>query len=135
MVCPSQNYVHSIQEFSSNGFSPHRRKTFHVHVFSGIPLTDPNFYATITKDKLAHVFRSDSEYEIPLIEERLQVIQEAGKVLLEKYHGKVENVMKACDKRAQTLLKIVTTDFPSYRYTVKLVLAITAIKQPPVVSS
>lgn len=83
---------------------------------AGIPLTDPNFYATITMDKLAHVFRSDSDYDIPLLEERLQVIHEAGKVLLQKYDGSFENVIKQCDKSAQSLLKLVTQDFPSYRY-------------------
>lgn len=84
--------------------------------FSGIPFTDPAYYASITKDQLAHVLRSDSDYEMPLFEERLQVIQEAGKVLLQKFDGTFENVIKECDKSAQNFLEIVTRNFPSYRY-------------------
>ena len=49
---------------------------------NGIKLTDPNFYADITKEKLADVLKSDSQYEIPLLEERVQVLQEAGRKLL-----------------------------------------------------
>ena len=90
-------------------------------IISGIPITDPNFYATISHDKLAHVFRSDTDYEIPLLEERLQSIQEAGKVLLKKYEGKFENVIKQSEKSAQALLRTITQEFTSYRYTVYIV--------------
>ena len=33
-------------------------------------------------DQLKHVFRSESDTEIPLLDERLKVLNEAGKVLL-----------------------------------------------------
>ena len=82
---------------------------------TGIPLTDPKFFATVTKEQLSHILRSDSEYPIPLLDERLDVINEAGKVLMEKYGGSFANVIAKCDKSAQTLLKLVVSDFPSYR--------------------
>lgn len=82
---------------------------------SGIPFTDPAYYASITKDQLAHVLRSDSDYDMPLFEERLQVLQEAGANLLQKFGGTFENVIKECDKSAQNFLEIVTRNFPSYR--------------------
>ena len=50
---------------------------------NGIPLTDPNYYATITKEKCAEILKSDSEYDIPMFEERFDVLREAGKKLLE----------------------------------------------------
>ncbi|WAR19835.1 QSPP-like protein, partial [Mya arenaria] len=80
-----------------------------------IPLTDPKYFASITKDQLAHVLRSDSSTEIPMFEERLEVLREAGTVMMEKYGGKFVNVIKKCENSAQSLLKIVTDDFPSYR--------------------
>ena len=82
---------------------------------TGIPLTDPQYFATITKEQLAHILRSDSDYPIPLPDQRLDVIREAGKVLMERYDGDFANVIAKCDKSAQNLLKLVVTDFPSYR--------------------
>ncbi|KAH3850687.1 queuosine salvage protein-like [Dreissena polymorpha] len=81
----------------------------------GIPFTDPHFYATITRDKLEHVLRSDSKQTIPLLDERLQVLQEAGKVLLQKFDGSFVNVIRLCEKSAQTLVQMIVENFPSYR--------------------
>ena len=50
---------------------------------NGINITDANFYAEITEKKLAEILKSDSDIPIPLLEERLAVLREAGKVLLE----------------------------------------------------
>nr|XP_022300383.1 UPF0553 protein C9orf64-like [Crassostrea virginica]XP_022300384.1 UPF0553 protein C9orf64-like [Crassostrea virginica]XP_022300385.1 UPF0553 protein C9orf64-like [Crassostrea virginica] len=82
---------------------------------NGINITDANFYAEITEKKLAEILKSDSDIPIPLLEERVAVLREAGKVLLEKYDGKFSNCVKACNKSAQTLLQSVVRDFPSYR--------------------
>lgn len=50
---------------------------------NGINITDANFYAEITEKKLAEILKSDSDIPIPLLEERVAVLREAGKVLLE----------------------------------------------------
>ena len=39
----------------------------------GIPFTDPEYYRKISKEKLTYIFRSDSAYQMPLIEDRLEV--------------------------------------------------------------
>lgn len=80
-----------------------------------VNITDANFYANITEKKLAEILKSDSDTPIPLLEERVAVLREAGKVLLEKYEGKFFNCVKACNKSAQSLLQLVVKDFPSYR--------------------
>ena len=49
----------------------------------GIQITDPNYYSTLSEEKLAAIFRSDSAGEIPLLKERLAVLHEAGKVLVD----------------------------------------------------
>ena len=79
-------------------------------------MTDPSYYATVTRDQLSEVFRSDSNYPIPLLDERLDVINEAGKTLMKKYDGSFLNVINKSDKSAQKLLKLVVSEFPSYRY-------------------
>lgn len=51
-----------------------------------IPITSSDFWQSedeCTLELLRHVFRSTTEEEIPLLEERLACLREAGKVLYE----------------------------------------------------
>lgn len=52
---------------------------------------------------------------MPLIEERLRVLKEAGNVLLEKFDGSFLNCIKKSENNAQKLLMLVVENFPSYR--------------------
>ncbi|XP_050413075.1 Q-nucleotide N-glycosylase 1 isoform X2 [Patella vulgata] len=81
----------------------------------GIPITDPNYYASIGQEKLASILRSDTDYNIPLLDKRVEVLHEAGSVLLKKYDGSFINCIKQSEKSAQSLLKLVVEDFPAYR--------------------
>ena len=59
-----------------------------------IPITTPEFWTKeeeCTEDLLKHVFRSATEEEIPLLKERLQCLQEAGRVLC-----RVRNLSVSC---------------------------------------
>jgi len=55
-----------------------------------------------------------------MVEERVANLQEVSKVLLDKYGGSFENVVKAAGGSAQTLLSIVVSDFPCFRDTAVL---------------
>lgn len=49
-----------------------------------IPITDPHFWQDqneCTDETLEHVFRSDSSARIPLLEERIACLREAGTVM------------------------------------------------------
>lgn len=49
-----------------------------------IPITNPDFWLNedeCTNDFLRHVFRSATDEQIPLFEERVQCLREAGRVL------------------------------------------------------
>ncbi|XP_035829446.1 queuosine salvage protein isoform X2 [Aplysia californica] len=81
----------------------------------GIPFTTASYYATVDLDTMKKIFRSDNEFEIPMLEERVRVLNEAGKVLLEKYNGSFANVIKEAGKSAQALLRIVVNNFPSFQ--------------------
>ncbi|KAI0233319.1 Queuosine salvage protein [Lamellibrachia satsuma] len=81
----------------------------------GIPITDPKYYSTLNKEKLAAIFRSDSASEMPLLKERLAALHEAGQVLVEKYDGSFVNMLSQCNQSAGTLLQMVVSEFPSYR--------------------
>ncbi|KFP44338.1 UPF0553 protein C9orf64, partial [Chlamydotis macqueenii] len=81
----------------------------------GIPITSASYFATMTLDQVRHVFRSDTEVPIPLIEERHRVLNESGTVLLEKFGGSFLTCVKMSEKSAQKLLRLVLENFPSYR--------------------
>ncbi len=48
----------------------------------GINVTDPAYLAQLDKDKLAQILRSDSDVKMPMLDERLEVLKEAGDVLV-----------------------------------------------------
>nr|DBA20054.1 TPA: hypothetical protein GDO54_015795 [Pyxicephalus adspersus] len=81
----------------------------------GIPLTTASYYANITMDQLKHVLRSDSEFPIPMIEERLEILQQTGKILMEKFGGSFLNCVKTSEKSAVKLMQLIVENFPSYR--------------------
>ncbi|XP_048448830.1 queuosine salvage protein isoform X1 [Rhincodon typus] len=81
----------------------------------GIPITNASYVANITLDQLKYVLRSDTGVPMPLIEERLKVLKEAGNILLEKFDGSFLNCIKKSENSAQKLLQLVVENFPSYR--------------------
>ncbi|XP_067886132.1 queuosine salvage protein [Heterodontus francisci] len=81
----------------------------------GIPITSASYFANITLDQLKHVLSSDTDVPMPLIEERLKVLKEAGNILLEKFDGSFLNCIKKSENSAQKLLRLVVENFPSYR--------------------
>ena len=85
-----------------------------IHV-DKIDITDANIYSNITKEALEKVFRSDTKTHIPMIQERLDILHENGRVLLEKFKGRFSNVVKEANGSAQRLLQLILSHFPSFR--------------------
>uniref|UniRef100_A0A8D0GCM1 Queuosine 5'-phosphate N-glycosylase/hydrolase n=1 Tax=Sphenodon punctatus TaxID=8508 RepID=A0A8D0GCM1_SPHPU len=81
----------------------------------GIPITSASYYATMTLDQVRHVFRSDTDVPMPLIEDRHRVLNETGTVLLEKFGGSFLTCIKKSEKSAQKLLHLIIENFPSFR--------------------
>ncbi|MFH4982295.1 hypothetical protein AB6A40_009004 [Gnathostoma spinigerum] len=81
----------------------------------GIPLLNAEFMKSITVDNVKEIFKSDSGSPIPLVEERVKVISEAGRILEEKFNGTFYSCIENCNRSAVELLKIVTNNFESYR--------------------
>ncbi|KAH8907349.1 hypothetical protein BR93DRAFT_968884 [Coniochaeta sp. PMI_546] len=83
-----------------------------------IPITDPHFWQNedeCTLDALRHVFRSTTDEEIPLLEERLACVREAGQVLYEKYQCSIPNLISAANGSAAALVNILARDFSAFR--------------------
>ncbi|XP_043582506.1 queuosine salvage protein isoform X1 [Bombus pyrosoma] len=84
-------------------------------VDEGKPIVDPKYYSQITRSEAEHIFRGDTETSIPLLDERVKSLRDAGKVLLEKYQGTFTNCVKSCSRSAEKLLKCIVEEFESYR--------------------
>lgn len=69
----------------------------HSHNDTDIPITTPFYYADELEcpdEKIAHIFRSSTDEPIPLLEERIACLREAGQVL--------EEVSKLLPPQSQT---------------------------------
>ncbi|PSR99218.1 hypothetical protein BD289DRAFT_361371 [Coniella lustricola] len=83
-----------------------------------VPITDPHFWHDENEcslEKLRHIFRSTTDEEIPLLEERLTCLQEAGKVLYKRYACSVVNLIGAAQGSAAGLVNILAEDFSCFR--------------------
>lgn len=53
-------------------------------------MTNPAVYSNLTFDELCHILRSDDDTQLQLLNERHQCLLESGKVLIEKFGGKLK---------------------------------------------
>ncbi|XP_063678675.1 queuosine 5'-phosphate N-glycosylase/hydrolase-like [Bolinopsis microptera] len=81
----------------------------------GIPVTDAKFMANATMEQFQMIFRSDTDGKMTLLGERLKAINEAGKVLLDKFSGSFSFCVMRAEKDVQRLIHIITDNFESYR--------------------
>ncbi|KAG0371141.1 hypothetical protein BGZ54_010115 [Gamsiella multidivaricata] len=84
----------------------------------GIPITTPEFFASeerLPDSDIERIFRSDTQEQIPLLQDRIRVMREAGKVLVEKFDGSFTNCIAQADKSALKLVEIVTSNLSSFR--------------------
>lgn len=80
---------------------------------SRIPLTDASFLATLTMKQLKVVLAGTGVLQ--LMEERLNNLQELGRVLLEKYRGKASELIAVAGGSALKLATTLAADFSSFR--------------------
>ncbi|KAG0037985.1 hypothetical protein BGZ82_001386 [Podila clonocystis] len=84
----------------------------------GIPITTPEFFASEEKlpdSEIERIFRSDTKEQIPLLKERIRILREAGKVLVEKFDGNFANCIAQADGSALKLVQIITSNFSSFK--------------------
>ncbi|KAF9184837.1 hypothetical protein BGZ51_003102 [Haplosporangium sp. Z 767] len=84
----------------------------------GIPITTPAFFASedqLPDKEIERIFRSDTKEQVPLLQDRIRVMREAGRVLVEKFGGNFANCIALADGSALKLVEIVTSNFSSFR--------------------
>ncbi|EON61239.1 hypothetical protein W97_00452 [Coniosporium apollinis CBS 100218] len=83
-----------------------------------IPITSPDFWQNedaCTEEVLRHVFRSATAEEIPLFQERVACLREAGRVLCESFGGSVVDLVSEVNSSAASLVNLLAEHFPCFR--------------------
>ncbi|KAE8356329.1 hypothetical protein BDV28DRAFT_127122 [Aspergillus coremiiformis] len=83
-----------------------------------IPITSPSFWVNeeeCSEALLKHVFRSVTEEEIPLLQDRLNCLREAGRVLCEDFDGSFVNCIYNANYSAASLVNLLAESFPCFR--------------------
>lgn len=109
--------------------------------FADIPITSSDFWQNegeCTEEVLRHVFRSATDEEMPMFNERVACLREAGQILyevmailvgrdtkplaihaedvyLQKYQCNFTNCIKAANRSAAALVNLLAHDFPCFR--------------------
>lgn len=81
----------------------------------GVPVTDVKFLMNVGKQEVQNIFRSATEAEIPLLDERVRILNENAGILQEHFDGKVTNFLTATGNDAVKLFELLIKYFPSYR--------------------
>ncbi len=80
-------------------------------VAEGYPLFDPKYLASIKRDDLNQILKG--EPEIPLLGERVLILQEIGKTICEKYEGKFSNFVEKSNGDVCNLVRMLVNDMPN----------------------
>lgn len=81
----------------------------------GIRILDPGFLERIRDDELRHILRSRDEVQIPLLEQRCEILRQVGRVI--NGNGGFEGILTAANNDAVRLLNIILEHFPSFEDT------------------
>lgn len=79
---------------------------------NNFPILNWNYLAKIPKEDLKEIFKGN--VEIPLFKERLEILRENGEIILEKFNGDLENLLREGKGEALKLLEVITSNFPSF---------------------
>ncbi|EEH05569.1 conserved hypothetical protein [Histoplasma capsulatum G186AR] len=83
-----------------------------------IPITSSDFWQNedeCTEEVLRHVFRSATDEEIPMFQERLDCLREAGKILYDKYRCSFTSCIEEANGSAAVLVNLIADNFPCFR--------------------
>lgn len=76
-----------------------------------IPLLSPEYLAHLPEERFAKILKGS--VEIPLFQERLSMLRELGRTVLEKYGGSFTNILRRADGNAERIVEHLVRDFPA----------------------
>ena len=81
---------------------------------NGIKILDPKYRTQINKEEFSKILEINQDNKISLFEERLKFLNESGKVIVEKFNGKVSNLIKSANNDVVRLLEILIKSFSAF---------------------
>jgi hypothetical protein len=82
----------------------------------GVPILDGKYLSTVTHAELDKIFQGN--IEMPMLDEKVAVLHQVGKVLAEKYDGRFHNFVHACSPKlydnGNGLIDRLITEFPRF---------------------
>ena len=88
-------------------------------VFSeGIPITSPDYWTdevNCSDETLRHIFRSATSEPMPMLDERISYLREAGRILQEQFEGTFMTCLEDANHSATTLVDLLVTYFDCFR--------------------
>ena len=79
----------------------------------GYNILDFNYCAHLSAEDFSYILRANTE--IPLFKERLEIINEIGRIALEKYNGQIANLIKESKHDSQKLLNLIIVNFSAFK--------------------
>ena len=80
---------------------------------SGFPVTDPEYLSRISTEDLTRIFAGEGT--IPLFDERLHNLKEAGSIILSDFEGDITSIFHVSSNSAIRLVSRIVSSFPSFR--------------------
>jgi hypothetical protein len=86
----------------------------------GTPILDGRFLAKITRADMARIFSSNiaGNIEMPMLDEKMEVWQQVGAVLAEKYDGRFQNFIRSCPPKlydnGKGIIERLAKEFPRF---------------------
>jgi Potential Queuosine, Q, salvage protein family len=82
----------------------------------GVPFLDGNYLAKITREELNKVF--EGNIEMPMLDEKLAVLRQSGRLLAENYGGRFHKFVSSCSPRlydqGNGLIERLVKEFPRF---------------------
>lgn len=83
----------------------------------GIPILDGQFLAKITRPEMERIFAGN--IELPMLDEKTQILHQVGAVLAREYGGRFHNFVKSCSPKlydgGNGLIDRLVSEFPRFR--------------------
>jgi len=77
-----------------------------------IPVCDPSYLAALQREELRYILRGN--VEIPLLDERVRILQEVGTVTQREFNGDYRRIVAAAQLDAVQFVSLLISMFPSF---------------------
>lgn len=79
----------------------------------GKDILNPAYLASISKEELSKILRGNTE--IPLLDERVKILNEIGTILIQKFDGQFSSLIDESENDAIVLVNLILETFPSFQ--------------------